>query len=356
MKILVVPDSFKGSMTSKEVCEVIENAIKSNSNHEVITLPLADGGEGFADCIMDICKGKKLYTKCHNIYGQEIEGYIVTFGDTAVIECATASGLLKRKNVMQSSSYGTGELIRFSTEKGYKNIILGLGGTGCNDGGMGVITALGGKFYDENYNVIERPKSNDLNYIFGVDFKGCVKGINFTYACDVDNEFFGKNGAAYVFAKQKGARQTDIEELDEGLKRLNAFFKNDVSKVKGAGAAGGICGGLYAIYGGKIKSGFDILAEYSSLEEKIKEADIIITGEGKTDKQTLMGKMPYKVSELCKKYGKKCVVISGAIEDVKIGNEMLSLVDEGTSIDEAMNNPKEVLSKKVANSLEIIIK
>lgn len=356
MKILVVPDSFKGTMTSKEVCETIKNAIENGSDSQVLTLPLADGGEGFADCMMDVCKGEKLYTKCHNIYGQEMDGYIVTFGDTAVIECATASGLLKRKNVMQSNSFGTGELIRFAVEKGYNKVILGLGGTGCNDGGMGVLTALGGRFYDENYNVIERPKSNDLNYIFGVDFKGCVKGINFTYACDVDNEFFGKNGAAYVFAKQKGARQTDIEELDEGLKRLNAFFKNDVSKVKGAGAAGGICGGLYAIYGGDIKSGFDILAEYSNLEEKIKNADIIITGEGKTDKQTLMGKMPFKVSELCKKHGKKCVVISGTIEDVKIGDEMISLIDNDTTIEQATENPKEVLYKKVENSLAIILK
>lgn len=356
MKILIVPDSFKGSMTSNEVCETIKNAIEQSSDCKVNCLPLADGGEGFADCMMNICKGEKLYTKCHNIYGQEIDGYIVTFDDTAVIECATASGLLKRKNVMQSSSFGTGELIKFAVDKGFNNIILGLGGTGCNDGGMGVITALGGKFYDENYNVIERPKSNDLNYIFGVDFKSVVKDISFTYACDVDNKFFGKNGAAYVFAKQKGARQTDIEELDEGLKRLNAFFKKDVSKVKGAGAAGGICGGLYAIYGGVIKSGFDILAEYAKLEELIKSSDIVITGEGKTDKQTLMGKMPYRVNELCKKYNKKCVVISGSIEDVNIGDEMISLTDDGNTLEEAMKSPKEVLYKKVANSLEKIIK
>lgn len=356
MNILVVPDSYKGSMTSKEVCDTIKSAIESNSECKVYTLPLSDGGEGFADTIMDICKGNKLYAKCHNIYGQEIDGYIVTFDDTAVIECATASGLLKRKNVMQSSSFGTGELIKLAVNQGYHNIILGLGGTGCNDGGMGALTALGCRFYDENFNIMEMPKSNDMNFVFGVDFKGRVKDINFTYACDVENEYYGKNGAAYVFAKQKGARQTDIEELDQGLQRLNAFFSADLGKVKGAGAAGGICGGLYAVYGGSIKSGFDILAEYSQLESKIKDADIVITGEGKTDSQTLSGKLPYKISELCKKQGKKCVVISGSIDDVKIGNEMISLVDNSTTLEEAMANPQQVLAKKVEKSLEIILK
>lgn len=356
MNILVVPDSFKGSMTSIEVANTIKNTIESNANCKVDTLPLADGGEGFADAFMEICNGEKLYTKCHNIYGQEIDGYIVTFGNTAVIECAIASGLLKRKNVMQSSSYGTGELIKFAVDKGFSNIILGLGGTGCCDGGIGALAALGGKFYDENWNIIARPKSNDLNFVFGVDLKGCVKNINFTFACDVENEYFGKNGAAYVFAPQKGARQTDVVELDEGLQRINAFFKNDISKVKGAGAAGGICGGLYSLYGGTIKSGFEILAEYSNLEEKIKNADVVITGEGKTDNQTLMGKLPFKVYELCKKYNKKSVLISGSVEDVKLCDEMISIVNEETTIDDAMSNPIEALAKNIKNNLEKITK
>lgn len=347
MKILIVPDSFKGSLTSKEVCECIKNGISSvNDNCTIDTLPFADGGEGFADCLREICKGEKLYTKCHNIYNQEIEGSIITFGETAVIECATASGLLKRKMVMQASSFGTGELIKFAKDQGFNNIILGLGGTGSCDGGAGALAGLGAKFYDENWDIIARPKSNDLNFIFGVDFKNCVKDIDFTFACDVENTYFGKNGAAYVFAPQKGARQTDVVELDEGLQRLNAFFKTDISKVKGTGAAGGICGGLYVVYGGNIKSGFDILAEYSDLESKIEKADIIITGEGKTDKQTLMGKLPFKISELAKKHNKKCIIISGAIEDVSLGDKMISLVDDDVSIENAMNNASEILTEK----------
>ncbi|MFQ9838659.1 MAG: glycerate kinase [Eubacterium sp.] len=196
------------------------------------------------------------------------------------------------------------------------------------------------------------PKSGDLNYIFGTKFKGCVKPIDLTYACDVENEFFGKNGAAYVFAGQKGANKTQIEELDEGLKRLNAFFPSDISKIKGAGAAGGLCGGLYAIYGGEIKSGFDILSEYAHLEDKIAKADLVITGEGKTDNQTLMGKLPYKISELCKKHGTKCTVISGKIENVSLGDKMISLVDENTSEDEAIENAAQILEQKAKYVLQ----
>lgn len=356
MKILIAPDSYKGSMTAEEVAKTIKSALQNVPNCKVNTLPLSDGGEGFCASIKSICKSETLYTKCHDIYGKEIDGHIEVFGDTATVECAVASGLQKRKNVMQSSSYGTGELIRFAAETGYKNIILALGGTGCCDGGIGALTALGIKFYDENQNIMKMPKSNDMNFVFGISTKDKVKDINFTFACDVENEYFGKNGAAYVFAPQKGARKTDVDELDCGLQRLNAFFGKDISKVKGGGAAGGICGGLYAFYGGEIKSGFDILNELSNLESKIEESDIVITGEGKTDRQTLMGKLPYKISELCKKHGKKCVVISGSAEDVKLGDEMLTLVDESMSLEEALACPAEVLSKKVENNLEIILK
>lgn len=354
MKILIVPDSYKGTLSSKEVCECIKNGILKNSDSdiEIEALPFADGGEGFAECMREICNGSSLYSKVHDIYGRIINCEYTVFGDTAVIDAATASGLQPRKAVMASTSYGTGELIKSAVSKGFTKIILGLGGTGCSDGGIGALAALGAKFYDENQKVIDIPKSGDLNYIFGTKFKGCVKPIDLTYACDVENEFFGKNGAAYVFAGQKGANKTQIEELDEGLQRLNAFFPSDISKIKGAGAAGGLCGGLYAIYGGEIKSGFDILSEYAHLEDKIANADLVITGEGKTDSQTLMGKLPYKISELCKKHGTKCTVISGKIENVSLGDKMISLVDENTSEDEAVGNAAQILEQKAKYVLQ----
>ena len=347
MKILIVPDSFKGSLTSREVCECIYDSLKeADSTLETTALPFSDGGEGFSDCMLEICKGNKLYTDCHNIYNRPIKGSIVTFGDTAVIECATASGIQPKNRVMQASSYGTGELIRFAVSQGFRRIILGLGGSGCCDGGAGALSALGASFYDENYKKISFPKGIDLNCIFGAGFGNIVKDISFTFACDVENTLFGKNGAAYIFAPQKGARQSDVEELDEGLKRLNAFLPRDVSTLKGGGAAGGICAGLYSVYEGEIKSGFDVLSDYAGLRDKIAECDIVITGEGKTDSQTLMGKLPFRIASLAKEYKKKCIVISGCIDGVSLGDKMISLTDSEHDSDYAIAHAKELLKLK----------
>lgn len=352
MKILIAPDSFKGTLTATQVCDCITKGLNACGEHEIEALPFADGGEGFADCMENICRGERKYTKCTDIYGCEKEAYIVTFGDKAVIECASASGLQKRKRVMLATSYGTGSLIKFAYECGYKNIILGLGGSGCCDGGAGALTALGAVFYDENQKPMLHPKGNDLNYIYGAGFTNILKDLHFTFACDVENPYCGKNGAAYVFALQKGANKTEVEELDSGLQRLSAFLPKDIRNVKGAGAAGGICGGLYSLYSGEIKSGFDILSEYADLENKIKQADLIITGEGKTDRQTLMGKLPYKISMMAKKYSKKCIVISGSIEGAKIGDRMISLAGNGISVDEAISNAEKILTEKAKTILQ----
>lgn len=346
MKILIVPDSFKGTLSSAEVCECIKNGILQTTDAEITTLPFADGGEGFAKCLSDICNGNILYTTCSDLYGKRIKGHIFTYDNTAIIECATASGLQKKKDVMNATSYGTGELIKFAVSKGFHNIILGLGGSGCCDGGAGALSALGVEFKNIDGEIMNYPCGKDLENIYGVKLSNCVKEINFTYACDVDNPYYGKNGAAYVFAPQKGATKSDIITLDNGLKMINAFLPVDISKLKGAGAAGGICGGLYSIYKGEIKSGFDILAQAYSLEEKIKTADIVVTGEGKTDRQTLMGKLPYKISKLCGKYNKKCIVISGIIDNVKLGDKMISLADKHTTIQDCMENSAKILTNK----------
>ncbi len=347
MKILIVPDSFKGTLTSKEVCDAIEEGLReTDGNIEITKLPFADGGEGFSDCFANFCKGETLYANCGDIYNRIRKCRYFAFGDTAVIECAEASGIQSRKDIMNATSYGTGELIRNAVAKGFSNIILGLGGTGCCDGGMGTLAALGAEFRNADGDITEYPKGDDLSGIYGVSFRNLVKGINFTFACDVENEYCGKNGAAYVFAPQKGASKEQVKELDEGLKMLNAFLPVDVSRIKGAGAAGGICGALYSVYGGEIKSGFSVLAEYSGLEEKIRAADLVITGEGKTDKQTLMGKLPCRISGLCRENAVPCVLISGSIENVQVCEKQLSLVDENTSLEEALANPYKTLVNK----------
>lgn len=347
MNILIVPDSYKGTLTSKQVCSCIaQGLLNAMPKAQITALPFSDGGEGFAECMSNACNGNILYTDCHDIYLSKLRTSYYTYEKTAVIECAKASGIQKRKDIMHATSYGTGELIKHAVSKGFKHIILGLGGTGCCDGGAGALAALGVKFKDIYGEIISYPAGGDLNEIYGVDFKSAVKDIYFTYACDVDNPYYGKNGAAYIFAPQKGAKKNDVATLDDGLKRLAAFLPNNISELKGAGAAGGICGGLYAVYSGEIKSGFDILSQAYDLEQKIKNADLVVTGEGKTDSQTLMGKLPYKISLLCKKHGKKCVIISGSIEGVKLGDKMISLADNDTPIEEAINNAEKVLCDK----------
>ena len=201
MKILIAPDSFKGTLTALEVADIISRAIGNNAECEC--LPLSDGGEGFCDSVYRACGGEMKTVLCHDIYYNEIKAPVLFLDKTAVIESAAASGLQAKKRVMLSSSYGTGELIKFAAEQGYNDIILGLGGTGCSDGGLGALSALGVRFYDENQNVMQKPKSNDMNFVFGMSVRDCVKNINLTYACDVENTYFGKNGAAFVFAPQK---------------------------------------------------------------------------------------------------------------------------------------------------------
>lgn len=352
MKILIIPDSFKGTLSSAEACRCIKNGILQSSDAEITMLPFSDGGEGFAECLSNACNGNILYTACIDIYGKNIKAHIFTYDKTAVIDCAQASGIQNKKDVMNATSYGTGELIKFAVSKGFNNIIIGLGGTGCCDGGAGVLTALGAKFKNINGKIIRIPRGKDLEKIHSADFSNCVNNISFTYACDVSNTYFGKNGAAYVFAPQKGADKNEVEKLDNGLKTLNTFFPNNVSKIKGAGAAGGICGALYSVFGGEIKSGFEILSNAYHLEDKIKASDLVITGEGKTDSQTLMGKLPYKISCLCSKYNKKCVIISGIIDGVRFGDKMISLVDENTTEEQAIKNPFKVLTDKAKNILQ----
>lgn len=354
MKILIVPDSFKGTLTSKEVCSAITEGLKSLKNAEITCVPFADGGEGFAECLSNICNGKLLYSKCTDLYGNPMNGHYFTYGKTAIIECATASGIQPNNDVIKASSYGTGELIKSAVQKGFYNIILGLGGSGCCDGGAGALAALGAEFKNIYGEIISYPTGKNIEDIASVNLSNIVKGINFTLACDVKNVFYGKNGAAYVFAKQKGASDNDIIHLDNGLRKINSLLPKDVSQTEGTGAAGGLCAGLYGIYGGKIESGFDILANACNLEEKIKNCDIVITGEGKTDRQTLMGKLPFKIAQTAKKYDKKCIVISGIIDGVKLGDNMISLVDENTTAKYAMENAYKTLVHKSKKILQLI--
>lgn len=248
MHILIAPDSYKGSLTARQVCDILAQALLTHPGVTVATLPLSDGGEGFGTCCVDACKGTILYTNAVDLYGNTIQAPLYTWGDTALIECAATCALQTKKNIMAASSYGVGMQLKNAIGLGFKHFIIGLGGSGMCDGGAGALAALGVAFYDRNGTSIPHPTGGDLQRIerlqIPLDFQRCVKGMHFTYACDVTNPYTGENGAAAVFGPQKGATPAQVQLLNNGMAHLAALLPNAVSALPGAGAAGGLCGGL----------------------------------------------------------------------------------------------------------------
>lgn len=319
MQYLLILDSFKGSISSADAALHIKSGLGTG---EII--PFSDGGEGFLDCVCFSCGGEKVYLTVPDSYGRPIQTHYLRIGDTAVIETALADGLVTagkdHPSILGASTRGTGLTIRKAMEDGCRKIIIGFGGSATNDGGAGALYALGARFYSGD---TEIPPSGLCGEESGrIDISALtplLKTAEFIFACDVDNPYYGPNGAAMVYSLQKGATPEEAIRMDESHKKLAVLLKEatgkDIAHIPGAGAAGGLTGGLMAVCDAEIKSGFDVLADLCGLEERIKNADVIITGEGKTDKQTLNGKLPKKVTDLAKKHGKKIVCVSGIITD-----------------------------------------
>lgn len=303
MKILLAPDKFRGSLDAPQVCEAMAEGIRMVSPAiEVVSLPMADGGEGTLDLLLWYSGGKKQFAKVQDPLGRIIEAEygISADGKTAFIEMATASGLrlLKadERNPLKTSTFGTGELIKTVVTLGVENIILGIGGSATTDAGIGMAAALGWQFLDEN--------GQELNLIGESLLK--VKKIQppiiinqfpvlITVACDVTNPLFGENGAAYIYGPQKGADKEAVELLDKGLQNIAEIFTNDFGKdyaqIAGTGAAGGLGFGLMAFMNAELKEGVKLLMDFCAFEENLKNVNLIITGEGKIDNQTLQGKL-----------------------------------------------------------------
>lgn len=207
MHILIAPDSYKGSLTARQVCDILAQALLTHPGMTVATLPLSDGGEGFGTCCVDACKGTILYTNAVDLYGNTIQAPLYTWGDTALIECAATCALQTKKDIMAASSYGVGMQLKNAIDLGFHHFIIGLGGSGMCDGGAGALAALGVAFYDRNGTSVPHPTGGDLQRIerlqIPADFQNRVKGMHFTYACDVTNPYTGENGAAAVFGPQK---------------------------------------------------------------------------------------------------------------------------------------------------------
>ncbi len=328
MKIVAAIDSFKGSMSSLEVADAFElGARKVFSNLEVVKLSLADGGEGTVESLVDGGNGDIITLKVKNPLMREIESFygIIKNKNLAVIEMAAASGLpllsKEERNPMKTSTFGTGELIKDALKKGCREFIVGIGGSATNDGGIGMLSALGYKFLDRSGKILDPIGENLINIetIDTSDVMPELKESSFLVACDVDNPLYGERGAAEVYSRQKGATEEMVTQLDNGLKHFSEIvmkqFNIEIGNYPGAGAAGGLGGGFLGFLNAQLKPGIDIIIETIGLEEQIKDADLVITGEGRIDFQSIMGKTPVGVAKLGKKYNIPVIAIAGCLAD-----------------------------------------
>lgn len=336
-KYVVAPDSFKESMTAKEVCDAMEKGIKkADSAAEVIKVPMADGGEGTVDSLVDATNGQRITVEVTGPLGNKISAYyrILGNGTTAVIEMAKASGLeiveKDKRNPMITTTFGTGELIKDALDHNVKEIIIGLGGSSTNDGGSGMAQALGAKLLDQNNHQIPFGGGN-LDKLDKIDISNLdsrLQDVKIILASDVTNPLIGKDGASRVFGPQKGATPEMVEKLENNLQHYAKIVKRDLNKevalVSGAGAAGGLGAGLIAFTTCEMRRGVDLAIEVTKLEEKIRDADYVFTGEGGTDFQTKFGKTPYGVAKLGKKYHKPVISLAGYL-----GEGIDSLYSEG---------------------------
>lgn len=319
-KVVIAPDSFKGTLSSAEVCEIVRDAlIKKYGEIEVIEIPIADGGEGMTDSFLyAFPDSQKVYMKAQSPLGREIDVYYgIIEGDTAVIEMAAASGITieEKNNAVKASTYGTGEMIKHALDSGIRKFVIGIGGSATTDGGIGCAAALGGRFINKAGESVALCGEglSDIESIDLSELDSRIKESEITVLCDVKNPLYGKKGAAYIFGPQKGADPKTVEFLDAGLFNLavksEAYLEKDYSQCEGAGAAGGLGFALVAFLGAELRRGIDAILDITRFEEKTEGADLVITGEGKMDEQSLMGKVPFGIASRSK--GKKTIAVVG---------------------------------------------
>ena len=371
MNVLITIDSFKGSLTS----EMAGNAAKEGilrvfPDAEVVISPLADGGEGTVSAITSATGGEIRQTLAHDPLGRKIVAeYGVTDG-YAVIEMSAASGITlvaeKERNPLYTSTYGTGELIRRAILDGCRKFIIGIGGSATNDGGAGMLEALGFELLDERGKKIPRGVVG-LSMLCDIRCDGMLPELaecEFNIACDVTNPLCGEEGASAVYGPQKGATPEMVKDMDLWLSRFADLcvkkLGNDFKDYPGAGAAGGLGFAFLSFLNGRLRSGIELVMEATSLEEKIKNADIVVTGEGRLDGQSCMGKAPIGVAKLAKKYGKSVIAFSGCVtDDARLTNEhgidaFFPIVRRPCTLVEAMN--VDIAYKNLADTAEQVFR
>lgn len=326
MRILIMPDSFKGSLSAVQAARAMARGVRAVFPDAALELlPVADGGEGTVETLVEATGGVIHHSTVRGPLGEPVRAAWGVLGDgrTAVIEMAAAAGLTLleeyQKNPMAATTYGVGELLLAALEAGLSRVIIGIGGSATNDGGTGLATALGARFTDANGRALP-PGGAALARLAGVDITGLdprLAATEILVACDVDNPLCGPRGASAVFGPQKGASQVMVDELDAALAHYAALAEKacgkKVAERPGAGAAGGLGAGLMLFTGAKLQPGIDLVLQAMRAEEKIRQADLVLTGEGNTDFQTCFGKAPAGVGKLAQKHSVPAICISGGL-------------------------------------------
>ncbi|WP_226676194.1 glycerate kinase [Mesobacillus jeotgali] len=373
MKIVIAPDSFKESLTALEAATAIENGMKKIlPEASFIKVPMADGGEGTVQSLVDATGGKMITKTVTGPLGTPVDAFFGISGDekTAVIEMAAASGLHLvppgERNPLVTTTMGTGELIAAALGHGVEHIIIGIGGSATNDGGAGMARALGIKLLDSDGKEIGEG-GGALNSLAAVNMDGIDKrleSVKIEVACDVDNPLTGIRGASHIFGPQKGATQEMVEALDNNLHHFADIIRTDLGKdiehVSGAGAAGGLGGGLMAFLSAELKRGVDIVLEATKLETHLLSADFVITGEGKIDGQTIFGKTPIGVAKTAKRHNVPVIAIAGNVSsDSEVVHEhgidaVFSIVPGVITLENAFENASTYVERIAGNIASVI--
>ena len=364
MKIVIAIDSFKGSLTSTQAAEAVKEAfLRRHKNAEAVIRPLADGGEGTVDALAEGLGGEIMRATVTGPLGAPVSAkYCILKDKTAVIEMAEAAGLPlvppELRNPSVTTTYGVGELIKHAVERGCRSFIVGIGGSATNDGGAGMLSALGFSFLDKNGDAIA-PGAAGLEDLCKIGTENAIPELSecsFRVACDVKNPLCGEHGCSAVYGPQKGATPENVRTMDAALERYarlaKSVFKDADADHPGSGAAGGLGFAFRTFLGASLESGVGIILDQTRLEEYIKDADLVVTGEGRLDSQTVMGKAPIGVATLAKKHGKRVIAFSGCVtEDAEILNShgidaFFPIIRGITTVEEALR--PEVAYKNLA--------
>lgn len=321
-KCIIIPDSFKGTLSSAEICSAMSDAVLRHwPDCEIHAIPVADGGEGTVDCFLAAMEGEKVPVSASGPFGEPVEGYYARFGDRAVLEMAMFAGLPQaegRLDPEKTTTFGVGEAIRRAISGGCTEILLGLGGSCTNDGGCGMAAALGVRFYNKEGAAFV-PAGGTLRDIARIDLsvaRELLKSVKITAMCDIDNPLYGESGAAHVFAPQKGADEAAVLRLDDGLRHLAAVIEKDlglsVAELSGAGAAGGMGAGVVAFLGGSLRPGIEAVLDMTGFDALLDSTDLVLTGEGRIDSQSLGGKAVIGIAKRAAAIGVPVIALVGA--------------------------------------------